>query len=248
MRIWLAASGMVLAGAASVAAMEPNQSRPGGGYLKAPAASPDACARACEDDSLCMAWTYTAPASAPPTPQSCELKAVIPPARVSQGSFSGLSSRAPRLMRLIHPATPQPAPAPIAEITPPAGLRGAGPTLDQAAPLTAAGPPLLAAAETQEPPKPTPAARPNSAGLADIASKRPAPVNALSSPARLPGLDDDAPPAADGPQPLYSVQLGARAQPPVPAGGTVQTPALDKPEAAPSQPRRDRAAVLRMGR
>lgn len=101
-----AAAGAALASTAF--AQETDQARPGGVYATVAAQNPQACARACESDSLCMAWTQL-----PQQGLSCELKAVIPPARFSQGATSGLSSRAPRLARLI-PLAPAPAPTPIA--------------------------------------------------------------------------------------------------------------------------------------
>lgn len=83
-------------------AQEMDQARPGGVYATVAAPTAQACARACESDSLCMSWTLLAQQG-----QACELKAVIPPAQFSQGAVSGLSSRAPRLTRLI-PLAPAP--------------------------------------------------------------------------------------------------------------------------------------------
>lgn len=108
--LWIApAAGQQSAG------LEQNQARPGGVFLTVAAGTPSMCARACENDNLCMSWTLS------PLPgNSCELKAVIPPAQSSPGSFSGLSSRAPRLMRLIPPANTAvaaPRPTPIAAET-----------------------------------------------------------------------------------------------------------------------------------
>lgn len=93
-------------------AFEQDQSRPGGVYTKVAASTPQACARACEDDNLCMAWTMTTQ-SAP----ACELKAVIPNPQPAPGMVSGVSSRAPRLLRLIpqaNPLTPPTAPTAVA--------------------------------------------------------------------------------------------------------------------------------------
>lgn len=108
---WALATGILALGAGVGATMEVNQARPGGVFLTTPASSPQACARTCENDSLCMAWTHTLT----PKPQ-CELKAVIPAARYVEGATSGLSSRAPRLMRLVPAAEPPGPPAQIAAI------------------------------------------------------------------------------------------------------------------------------------
>jgi hypothetical protein len=59
----------------------------GAAYSTQPMRNEAACARACEDDSLCMAWRFSAGA--------CELSAIVP-AHASGAAF-GLSSRAPRL-------------------------------------------------------------------------------------------------------------------------------------------------------
>jgi hypothetical protein len=97
-----------LAGDADVA-------RPGGVYNLLTTPSADACAQACAEDGLCIAWTYL-PGGA------CELKAVAPAPVRSMGARSGLSRRTPdnlrqadarALLALAPVAAPAPAAAPV---------------------------------------------------------------------------------------------------------------------------------------
>ena len=67
--------------------------RPGGFYVLLSAPDAAACARLCAEDSICMAWTFRAPA--------CELKAVVPAPVAERGAISGLSARAPDFVRRI---------------------------------------------------------------------------------------------------------------------------------------------------
>ena len=93
----------VILAAAGAATMEPNIARPGGGYDTLQLASADACASACAEDALCMAWTLTAAGQ-------CELKAIAPHPIAANGATSGLSARAPGFARLATPQQPAAAP------------------------------------------------------------------------------------------------------------------------------------------
>ncbi len=93
--------------AAGAFAFETGQARPGGDYRSADAASAEACARLCEADTICMAWTFRAGA--------CALKAVAPAPIADAESMSGLAARAPGFMRVAAAAPP----TPIAEAAPP---------------------------------------------------------------------------------------------------------------------------------
>jgi hypothetical protein len=91
-----------------------NVDRPGGTFTTVEAASPEACARHCEDDGLCLAWRHVG--------NTCELKAIAPQEVAAPGVVSGLSSRASdqirrmtelrALTQIPRPATPT-APAPV---------------------------------------------------------------------------------------------------------------------------------------
>jgi hypothetical protein len=221
MRLPAAVLAAFVVGASAAHAFEPNQSRPGGGFLQTPAATTQACARACENDALCMAWTHQ-----PQQAQSCELKAVIPPARYQEGATSGLSSRAPRLMRLIPPAQP---PAPPADLTKPA-------TVSEAASPSPDGEPKQRA----EPPRPTPHA--TAANLSEAAAV----ADAADSAADLVQTD------LSGDQPIMSVRLGERINPaprPAPdrAGPAPQAKPAPQPQAPADRPVR-RPPALRSGR
>lgn len=96
----------------ALATREIGFARPGGVYATLPGADPDACARACAADGLCMSWTAIADGS-----PRCELKAVIPHAVEDALAVSGLSARAPGFARLIAPR----------EIGPPAAITGEQP-------------------------------------------------------------------------------------------------------------------------
>jgi hypothetical protein len=69
-----------------------NVARPGGVYNLLTTANADACAQACGDDGLCIAWTFQAGGA-------CELKAVAPAPVRTMGARSGLSSRTPPGLR-----------------------------------------------------------------------------------------------------------------------------------------------------
>lgn len=69
-----------------------NVARPGGTYATVEADSAARCERLCADDTLCMAWSHQA--------NSCELKAIVPPATARGGITSGVSLRAPASMRV----------------------------------------------------------------------------------------------------------------------------------------------------
>ncbi len=91
MRTWLIAFVCLAVSAAGAGAHEFGISRPGGVFTIAPADTADACASACERDTICIAWTWRAGV--------CELKAVAPHPVVEAGAVSGLSARAPAFAR-----------------------------------------------------------------------------------------------------------------------------------------------------
>ncbi|MES1199390.1 MAG: PAN domain-containing protein [Pseudomonadota bacterium] len=78
----------------------------GGVYTSLNLADTAACAQACAQDSICMAWTFRAAQGG-----ACELKAVIPHAVNESGAVSGLSSRAPDFARSLAASAPVQPPA-----------------------------------------------------------------------------------------------------------------------------------------
>ncbi len=99
MRVWTTAL-FALAFASEAAAV--------GAYASHTAQTPEACARICADDGLCVAWSLTAEGL-------CHLRATTPEAPA--GIASGFSQRAPAALRQafvnLAPAAP-----PITEATP----------------------------------------------------------------------------------------------------------------------------------
>lgn len=81
-----------LAAALSGGMSEPGMARPGGTYATVSVDDAQACAHACSEDSLCMAWTYRSSGA-------CELKAVVTRAVPTPEAVSGLSRRAPGFAR-----------------------------------------------------------------------------------------------------------------------------------------------------
>ncbi|MBN8606801.1 MAG: hypothetical protein J0L81_07775 [Caulobacterales bacterium] len=81
--------------------------RTSGVYATTPLANAQACASACEADSLCMAWTFAE--------RSCALRANVP---AEQSAASGVSARAPLHLRPSAPTPPLPEPRPAAVATP----------------------------------------------------------------------------------------------------------------------------------
>jgi hypothetical protein len=81
-----------------------------GAYANLPGRDANACARACADDGLCMAWTFH-PNGA------CELTAIAPSSRSPGAAAFGMASRAPAMPNLVHaPAAPFEAVAVIADV------------------------------------------------------------------------------------------------------------------------------------
>lgn len=68
-----------------------NVARAAGAFATVEAASPALCERACEDDTICMAWSFQA--------NVCELRATMPIASVREGVVSGFSRRVPAPVR-----------------------------------------------------------------------------------------------------------------------------------------------------
>jgi len=83
-----------------------NLARPGGAYASVEAETPAACERLCADDTLCMAWSFAA--------NTCEFKAIVPPAIAQDGIISGVSARAPASMRARFEPAPAAAPTIVA--------------------------------------------------------------------------------------------------------------------------------------
>lgn len=79
---------------------EKGVSRSAGAFAVFEVSDPDACARRCAEDSLCIAWTFRSSGA-------CELTAIVPAAVAEPGAVSGLSARAPAFAR----SAPAPAPA-----------------------------------------------------------------------------------------------------------------------------------------
>lgn len=76
---------------------ERDTARPGGIYTQLRTSDAGACALLCDQDGLCLAWTYRE------TDAACELKAVVPQAIAEAGATSGLSARAPDFTRRVAP-------------------------------------------------------------------------------------------------------------------------------------------------
>jgi hypothetical protein len=70
-----------------------------------------ACARACADDGLCVAWMRQASGA-------CDLIAVAPTAPAPDGASTGLSSRAPSFAAWPAPLAPTEVTAPAAQTQP----------------------------------------------------------------------------------------------------------------------------------
>lgn len=114
----------VHAAAQSGPAGDADVARPGGVYNLLTTATADACASACAEDGICIAWTYL-PGGA------CELKAVAPTPVRSIGARSGLSARTPAALRQADamalsqlPAAPALRPQMLAESAPSAPIYG----------------------------------------------------------------------------------------------------------------------------
>lgn len=86
-----------------------------GAYISIAVRNADACARACADDGLCMAWSFYADGA-------CELAATVPAASPQGAAAFALAARAPRLTPIAashEPAAPQgQTPAVVAEEAP----------------------------------------------------------------------------------------------------------------------------------
>lgn len=93
----------------AVATATLTETRAASAYTSLTLSNPAACARACADDGICMAWSYRAE-------NTCELSAIVaaPPSNVIA---SGFADRAPTLAlrQLTGPAAPMAAPV-IAEL------------------------------------------------------------------------------------------------------------------------------------
>ncbi len=68
----------------------------GGVYASLTVANASACARACEDDGICMTWTQRANGA-------CDLSAIVSGTPPSDAVATGLSSRAPVFAQLQAP-------------------------------------------------------------------------------------------------------------------------------------------------
>lgn len=93
-----------LAAAFALAAFDAPRSS--GVYASTPLADAPACARACEADGLCMAWSFSE--------QTCALRANLAGEQIA---ISGVSTRAPAHLRPSTPPTPPPEPRPAAVMT-----------------------------------------------------------------------------------------------------------------------------------
>lgn len=113
MRVSIVIAAALTFGIAAASATEPLRN---GAYVSLTAASATACARACADDGICMAWTFRAE-------NACELSAVMPASLPTGALASGFSSRAPGSLR-------QTTPAPVIEETPPAPIQSTATTAE----------------------------------------------------------------------------------------------------------------------
>lgn len=91
--LFAACVGLADAAAQSNLIGERDTARPGGVYTQLTISDAFACARACAEDNICLAWTLRA--------GTCELKAVAPAPIAETGAISGLSSRAPEFVRRV---------------------------------------------------------------------------------------------------------------------------------------------------
>ncbi|HVY85049.1 MAG TPA: PAN domain-containing protein [Caulobacterales bacterium] len=111
------------AAAANAPVGQPDTALPGGVYTTLTTADDAACAQACSQDRMCMAWTYRRDA--------CELKAVVPEAVAEAGAISGVSRDAPDFARQRVAAAAAPEKPGVvtlaARTTPPAVADQAGP-------------------------------------------------------------------------------------------------------------------------
>jgi hypothetical protein len=96
MRIRTALIGAACLAAIVTAAAATEAPRTPGAYASLVAADASACARACNDDGICMAWSFH-------RENQCELTAVVPAQSDAQAVAAGLSSRAPSFLQ---PGTP----------------------------------------------------------------------------------------------------------------------------------------------
>jgi hypothetical protein len=78
------------------AAVATEAPRAPGAYTSLTISSAAACARACADDGICMAWSFH-------RDNQCQLSAVVPAAGDAQALATGLSARAPDFLQ---PRTP----------------------------------------------------------------------------------------------------------------------------------------------
>ena len=111
MRLLLAPAAIVAVSAAQAVALAPLAGQPdvayaGGVYTRLTVEDAVACAQSCEQDGICMAWTYRDAED-----ESCELKAAIGALTPDAGARSGLSSRAPDFARSVALAAPVETPA-----------------------------------------------------------------------------------------------------------------------------------------
>lgn len=122
-RLALAAA-TVTAAAGAIAAGPPETGfdRPGGVYSNVPAKDPAACAIACAQDRICMAWTFRATEFV-----GCSLKAVVPGAVPDHQAVSGIADRAAEFLPLVSIAPPAPASVEAAPPAPVANLAAAKP-------------------------------------------------------------------------------------------------------------------------
>jgi len=88
------------------AALTPALASSSAAYASLPLRDAAACARACAEDGLCIAWIQR-------TQGVCELSATAPATWPTDGSAVGLSSRAPGFARL-----PSPMPSALSEAAP----------------------------------------------------------------------------------------------------------------------------------
>jgi PAN domain len=103
-----------LMGAIAAAPTENGMDRPGGVYSYIPTDDAAACAIACAQDKICLAWSFKATEFV-----GCALKAIVPPLSADSQIESGIAPRASEFLALTSLSRPAPAESKPAPMTPP---------------------------------------------------------------------------------------------------------------------------------
>lgn len=112
-------------GAIAAAPTENGMDRPGGVYSYIPTNDAAACAIACAQDKICLAWSFKATEFV-----GCALKAIVPPMSADAQIESGIAPRASEFLSLTSLSRPAPAESKPA---PPPAPTNPGPVAEQSA-------------------------------------------------------------------------------------------------------------------